>query len=354
MFGSSGSSVSLALPFLGCFLGFTKLRTCRPETSKGQLARTISFIMMAILALYGFVVATVVDKNYQQAGKLGVHPERASLAAGLLNGLSCGAAAFGIGWYACAAVQSCDMQPRLFVAHVLILIYIEAFGLYGLILSIVCMTKAAAEGADLPPHAAIPVASVGSSAMLGGIFGSVASGIAIMQIGVERPDLVMKCIMPVVFNGVTGIYGLINTVVDYEPWPPTGNDSIVGIFYILSSVGLSYFGYHGVKAVAQEPNSFISMIMKLIMSQSIGLMGLIVGLVLHGSAVQSKTINAAALHELSSDVEGSPSFQPLVLLSRGFGPHTWLPAAALCLLLLPLVLVIARRPRHVDSPPLLG
>jgi len=45
---------------------------------------------------------------------------------------------------------------------------------------------------------------------MGAAYGTAKSGVGIASMGVMRPELVMKSIVPVVMAGVLGIYGLIN------------------------------------------------------------------------------------------------------------------------------------------------
>merc|ERR1712019_283511 len=50
-------------------------------------------------------------------------------------------------------------------------------------------------------------------ANLGAAYGTAKSGVGIMSMGVMRPDMVMRSIIPVVMAGVLGIYGLITAVI---------------------------------------------------------------------------------------------------------------------------------------------
>ena len=52
-----------------------------------------------------------------------------------------------------------------------------------------------------------------SSADLGAAYGTAKSGVGVSSMGVMKPDLVMKSIIPVVMAGVLGIYGLIIAVI---------------------------------------------------------------------------------------------------------------------------------------------
>jgi len=50
-------------------------------------------------------------------------------------------------------------------------------------------------------------------ANLGAAYGTAKSGVGISSMGVLKPDLVMKSIIPVIMAGVLGIYGLIIAVI---------------------------------------------------------------------------------------------------------------------------------------------
>jgi V-type H+-transporting ATPase proteolipid subunit len=47
----------------------------------------------------------------------------------------------------------------------------------------------------------------------GAAYGTAKSGVGISSMGVSKPDLVMRSIIPVVMAGVVGIYGLIIAVI---------------------------------------------------------------------------------------------------------------------------------------------
>ena len=57
------------------------------------------------------------------------------------------------------------------------------------------------------------VASALIFANLGAAYGTSKSGIGISSMGVLKPDLIIKCIIPVVMAGILGIYGLIVSVI---------------------------------------------------------------------------------------------------------------------------------------------
>jgi V-type H+-transporting ATPase 16kDa proteolipid subunit len=66
----------------------------------------------------------------------------AHLGAGLSVGLSGLAAGIAVGIVGDAGVRATAQQPKLFVGMILILIFSEALGLYGLIVALIVQTKA--------------------------------------------------------------------------------------------------------------------------------------------------------------------------------------------------------------------
>lgn len=67
-----------------------------------------------------------------------------------------------------------------------------------------------------PPHAT----------GFGAAYGTAKAGVGIASMGVLRPDLVIKSIIPVVMAGVLGIYGLIIAVIisTGSEWDSVGQD----------------------------------------------------------------------------------------------------------------------------------
>lgn len=52
----------------------------------------------------------------------------------------------------------------------------------------------------------------GYLAALGAAYGTAKSGVGIAAMSVMRPELIMKCIIPVVMAGIIAIYGLVMAV----------------------------------------------------------------------------------------------------------------------------------------------
>ena len=51
---------------------------------------------------------------------------------------------------------------------------------------------------------------------LGAAYGTAKSGVGISSMGVLKPDLIIKSVIPVVMAGILGIYGMIVAVILYQ------------------------------------------------------------------------------------------------------------------------------------------
>merc|ERR1711907_712965 len=126
--------------------------------------------------------------------------------------------------------------------------------------------------------------------------GTAKSGVGISSMGVMRPDLVMRSIIPVVMAGVLGIYGLITAVIingkldvpdqysAYSGYAHFGAGLTVGMSSLAAGLAIGIVGDAGVRANAQQPRLFVGMILILIFAEALGLYGLIVGLVVASGA----------------------------------------------------------------------
>ncbi|KAL2130783.1 hypothetical protein VTI74DRAFT_5944 [Chaetomium olivicolor] len=130
----------------------------------------------------------------------------------------------------------------------------------------------------------------------GAAYGTAKSGIGIAGVGTFRPDLIMKCLIPVVMSGIIAVYSLVISVLiaqDLQP-PATGaNYSLFNGFMHLAcglSVGLTglaagycigIVGDKGVRSYMLQSRVFVGMVLILIFGEVLGLYGLIVALILN-------------------------------------------------------------------------
>jgi len=146
-FGVMGAASAMVFSALGAAYGTAKSGTgiaamsvMRPELIMKSI---IPVVMAGIIAIYGLVVAALIANNIKAPKDYPLFTGFIHLGAGLSVGLSGLAAGFAIGVVGDAGVRGTAQQPRLFVGMILILIFAEVLGLYGLIVALVLTTRAA-------------------------------------------------------------------------------------------------------------------------------------------------------------------------------------------------------------------
>jgi len=145
-FGVMGATSAMVFSAMGAAYGTAKSGTgiaamavMRPEAIMKSI---IPVVMAGIIAIYGVVVAVLIAGQLEPAGeKYSLYQGFVHLGAGLSVGLSGLAAGYAIGVVGDAGVRGTAQQPRLFVGMILILIFAEVLGLYGLIVAIYLYAK---------------------------------------------------------------------------------------------------------------------------------------------------------------------------------------------------------------------
>ena len=97
-------------------------------------------VMASILGIYGMIVSVIILRGID-LNDYGWTKGYKHLAAGACCGFSSMAAGYAIGIVGDIGVRNTARQGRLFLGMLLILIFAEAIGLYGMILAIVVSTK---------------------------------------------------------------------------------------------------------------------------------------------------------------------------------------------------------------------
>jgi len=118
-------------------VGISAMAILRPEF---MMKCTIPVVMAGIIAIYGLVVSVLISGDL--AMEMTLFQGFIQLGAGLSVGLAGLAAGFAIGIVGDAGVRGTAQQPRLFVGMILILIFAEVLGLYGLIVALIMNSKA--------------------------------------------------------------------------------------------------------------------------------------------------------------------------------------------------------------------
>jgi V-type H+-transporting ATPase proteolipid subunit len=97
----------------------------------------IPIIMAGILGIYGVIIAVIAGSKVKNEKEMLESDGYKYLGAGLACGLSALAAGLAIGVAGDAGVRAYAQTDAIFVGMILILIFAEAIGLYGLIVSII-------------------------------------------------------------------------------------------------------------------------------------------------------------------------------------------------------------------------
>ena len=138
-FGYMGIASALVFANLGAAYGTAKsgVGICAMGVLKPDkiIKSVIPVIMAGILGIYGLIVAVIL--NQRISGEYQAKSGYKHLASGLCCGLSSLGAGIAIGIGGDAGVRALGQQDRIFVGMMLILIFAEALGLYGLIVSLI-------------------------------------------------------------------------------------------------------------------------------------------------------------------------------------------------------------------------
>merc|ERR550514_2099713 len=102
----------------------------------------IPVVMAGVLGIYGLITTVIINGKFVSPGKYTAFEGYAHFGAGLTVGLSSLAAGMAIGIVGDAGVRANAQQARLFVSMILIFIFAEALGLYGLIVGLVVASGA--------------------------------------------------------------------------------------------------------------------------------------------------------------------------------------------------------------------
>lgn len=131
VFANIGSAYGTAKSGVGiCYMG-----TIKPE---GIIRAIIPVIMAGILGIYGLVVSVLI-KQSMSSEKYDLYHGFSHLAAGLCCGLSALAAGIAIGIIGDSGVRALAQTDRIFIGMMLMLIFAEAIGLFGLIVSLMLL-----------------------------------------------------------------------------------------------------------------------------------------------------------------------------------------------------------------------
>mmetsp|Transcript_25485 Transcript_25485/g.61673 ORF Transcript_25485/g.61673 Transcript_25485/m.61673 type:complete len:178 (-) Transcript_25485:89-622(-) len=110
----------------------------------------IPVVMAGVLGIYGLITAVIINGKLDKPDTLSAYTAYALLGAGLCVGMSSAAAGYAIGIVGDIGARCNALaNGKLFVGMILILIFAEALGLYGLIVGLVVTASSVEHGAGL-------------------------------------------------------------------------------------------------------------------------------------------------------------------------------------------------------------
>ena len=123
----------------------------------------------------------------------------------------------------------------------------------------------------------------------GAAYGTAKAGYGICLVGIRKPELVYKSLIPVIMAGILGIYGLIVCVIlrgaITTPYTiATGFKHLasglcVGLSSLAAGLAIGLVGDTGVRCNAHK-DIFVGVILILIFAEALGLYGLIISIIL--------------------------------------------------------------------------
>ena len=138
------------------------------------------------------------------------------------------------------------------------------------------------------------IASALCFANIGAAYGTAKSGVGILTMGISKPEIIIKSVIPLIMAGILGIYGLIVAVIlkqnikvgEYSyflGWRHFASGLCCGLSSLGAGIAIGLAGDAGARAMGQQDRIFVGMMLILIFSEALGLYGLIVSLILSSS-----------------------------------------------------------------------
>ena len=144
--GFAGCAAAMSLSAIGSGyataksgIGIAGIGGFRPDLVMKSI---LPVVLGGILVVYGLVVSVLIAGSISPKHTYTLFRAFMHLGAGTSVGFASMAAGYAIGIVGDAGVRGIMVQPKLFVGMVLILIFAEVLGLYGLIVALLLNTRA--------------------------------------------------------------------------------------------------------------------------------------------------------------------------------------------------------------------
>ncbi len=144
-FGMLGAAAALALANVGAAYGTAKCGVTVAHLGISQPSRVmrgmVPVVMAGILGIYGLIVAVIISNNVKGSG-YATFSGFLHLGAGVAAGMAAMSAGYAIGIIGDVCCFAYAKTDKIFVPMILMLIFAEALGLYGLIIALLMNNRA--------------------------------------------------------------------------------------------------------------------------------------------------------------------------------------------------------------------
>ncbi|XP_015923186.1 V-type proton ATPase 16 kDa proteolipid subunit c-like [Parasteatoda tepidariorum] len=145
-FGAMGAFAAITFSSMGANFGTWKagstIGTAGVVKPDIVIKSLLPVVMAGIIAIYGLVAAVLISNNIASSAEgYTLYKGYVHFGAGIAVGMTGLAAGIAIGIAGDAGVRGITEEPKLYVGMVLILIFSEVLGLYGLIVGLLLTTK---------------------------------------------------------------------------------------------------------------------------------------------------------------------------------------------------------------------
>lgn len=145
-FGSMGAAASMIFCALGSAyataISGASVASAGIKNPSAIMKTLLPVVMAGIIAIYGLVASVlIVNDLSDNVEEYTVFTGYLHFGAGVAVGITGLAAGYAVGIVGRSGVITTIVQPKFFVGMVLILIFAEVLGLYGLILGLILITK---------------------------------------------------------------------------------------------------------------------------------------------------------------------------------------------------------------------
>ncbi|VWU53090.1 V-type proton ATPase 16 kDa proteolipid subunit, putative, partial [Hepatocystis sp. ex Piliocolobus tephrosceles] len=106
-------------------------------------------------------------------------------------------------------------------------------------------------------------------ANIGAAYGTAKSGVGICSVGVMRPDLMMKSLLPIIMAGV--LVKPVDLYSSYQGYTHLAAGLVVGLSSLAAGLSIGIVGDAGVRANAQQNRLFIGVLLILVFSETLAL-----------------------------------------------------------------------------------